>query len=295
MSVTFAGLVVKNLEYVEEGATTYRTFPTNPTMIFLAQTAKWSPSQEMMNELFRRLGSEDGFKVVQGKHAYKSTIEFEVANSTFLKYGISAQGGGAGTIDRSVSIGMSVKINGTENFIKLTGSRINSLKLNTNPDQPAIKCTAELHHSDMVTPSTTDYIGIGTHATADATAPWTFADGGVDNITWNAVAQPVIDFNVTFNRNLANKYVVGDQKVKYQLPTVREIIGDMTIEWLNTTQEADMKANTARTLAWVLKSATSTLTLSNVYLQSLAREKDAESKDTIMEKFGFTALSGSIT
>lgn len=293
MSVTFAGLVVKNLEYVEE--TTYRTFPANPTMLFLAQSAKWTPSEEMMNNLFRRLGSEDAFKNIQGKQVYKSTLEFDVANSTLLKYGINAQGGGAGSIDKSLSIGMSVKIAGTENFIKLPGSRINTLKLNTNPDQPSIKCSAEIHSSDITTPSVTDYIGAGAHATADATAPWSFADGGVDNITWNAVALPIIDFNVNFNRNLANKFVVGDQKIKYQLPTVREINGDFTIEWLNTTQETDMKANTARTLAWVLKTATSTLTLTNAYLKSLAREKDADSKDTIMEKFAFDALSASIT
>lgn len=292
MSATWAGLVVTNLEYIEEA--TEGTFPTNPAMVFLAQTAKWTPDLEMDITDFRRLGSEDPFKILQGKQIYKSTLEFAIANSTFIKYGIAAAGGGAGSIDKALSIGMSIKIAGVENFIKMTRSRINSLKITASPAKPEILCTAEILHDDTTTPSTTDYKGIGTHATADATAPWTYVDGGADPITWGS-ALPVEEITLNFARNVMMKYVMGAAKAKYSLPTKRGITGDLSTIWLNTSQEADLKANTVRNLVWVLKSAVSTLTITSASLHKLGREKDANATDIIMEKYGLTALSASIT
>jgi hypothetical protein len=277
---------------VEES--TYGTMPTNPAMAFLAQTAKWSPQLDMSVKPFGRLGSEDFFKLLLGKEVYKSTIEFGIANSTFIKYIILAIAG-AGTANKSLSLGMSVKINNTTNYIKLLGSRIASLSLNGNPDNPDIRCVAELEHSDIVTPSTTDYIGTGSHANADSTAPWVFSDGGADPITWNG-ALDVYDINVRITRALSSKWVMGNKKIKHQYPVNRRITGDITTPWLSTAQEADLKAGTARTLAWVLKSATSTLTLSNVNLTQLSdRGLDVEADDHAIEKFAFTALSITVT
>ena len=114
--VTHASQIVTQLEYIEE--TTYRTFPTNPAMVFMAEVAKWTPDFDMSAKGFKRHGSEDIYKVLQGKQMFKSSLEFGISNSTFIKYAILATAG-AGTINKSLSIGFSQKIDNVENFIKL--------------------------------------------------------------------------------------------------------------------------------------------------------------------------------
>jgi len=282
---THASLVVNNLEYVEETDGAYGVMPTNPTMLFLAQTAKWSPSMDVGADEFRRLGSEDVFKILQKKQLFKSSLEFAIANSMFIKYGINAIGGGAGSIDKSLSLGMSVKLAGTTNYITLLGTRISSIKLSGNPDKAALSVTAELQHSSITTPTTGDYKGTGAHASADTNPPWTYYDGGVNPITWGS-ALPVEDINVTIERTLSQKWVMGSQTAKYQLPVKRGIKGDLTQEWLSTTQEAALKLNTRQNLTWVLKTGVSTLTITNASLTALTdRTIDADADETIVEKY----------
>ena len=290
---THASQVVKNLEYVEE--ITYGLFPTNPVMTFLAQTAVWRPNMNVSLTEFRRLGSEDVFEALGGREIYKSTLEFGIANSTFLKHGINAIVG-AGTIAKSLAIGMSVKLNNVENFIQLEGSRIATLTLHGSPSANILEVTAELEHEKITTPSATDYIGTGSHATAETAAPWTYIDGGANPITWGASALPLEDITCRFERTLATRFVMGSRTVYSQYPVRRRISGDFTAEWQNTSQEADLKATTKRNLAWVLKSATSTLTLTDAYLMALAdRPLDPAADDSAIEKFTFVAETANVT
>jgi hypothetical protein len=292
--LTHASLVIKSLEYVEE--TTFGVTPTNPTMNFVANTAKWMPKYKMDNQAYRRLGSEDVYSIIQGKKIVSSQITFSPTNSTFLKYGISPQGGGTGTIDKSLSIGFSFTLNGVVNYVLLPGSRINQTKISGNPNKAAIDVTIDLVHADMATPSITDYIGTGAHATADTNTPWNFASGGALPVTWGGTGQAVEDINVTIVRNIAQKYILGQLTPAYQRNTIREVKADFTRYHYDTTLEADMKAATPRTLAWVLASAVSTLTLSGGVLSDLSgRDLDASSKNPIIEKYGVTALSATIT
>lgn len=53
---THARVVVKQLEYVEE--TTPGTMPTNPTMNFLAQVAKWTPDFMTRQPILKIFGPE---------------------------------------------------------------------------------------------------------------------------------------------------------------------------------------------------------------------------------------------
>ncbi|MCS4537564.1 MAG: hypothetical protein HYY67_01720, partial [Thaumarchaeota archaeon] len=60
MSSTHASLIVNQLEYMEE--TTPGTMPTNPALAFLAESAKLSYEIDVGGRMFRRHGSEDGYK-----------------------------------------------------------------------------------------------------------------------------------------------------------------------------------------------------------------------------------------
>lgn len=293
--MTHASQIVNQLEYVEEA--TEGTFPTNPTMVFLSDVAKWSPKLTQDKDQYRRHGSEDPYKYVFGRQVFESTLEFAITNSTFIKYGISAVGGGAGSIDKALSIGFSFKLNGTTNFVTMTRSRIKSIKLSGASSKPSIMVTVTLTHDAISTPSVTDYIGTGGHATADATALWSMADGGTNPVAWNASPIPVEEVSVTITRETGDKWILGSKKMAFSGTSFqRDIKGDLTVEYVATTLEVDAKANTARTLAWVLKAATCTITFTNAYLTDLTdRSFDADVKVGIPEKWGFVATSVAIT
>ncbi len=294
-TLTHASKIVNQLEYVEES--TEGTIPTNPAMVFLANVAKWTPKITLENDAYRRHGGEDFYKMVFGRQVFESTFEFGITNSTFLKYGISAVGGGSGTTDKSLSIGFSFKLNGTTNFVTCTRSRVKTLKITGDVSKPTIMVQVTMAHDQINTPSASDYIGAGSHATADATALWGMASGGANPVTWNAGAIPVEQISVTFTREVGAKWILGSQKASFMEPSLaRTVKGDLTNEYTAVTLETDAKAGTARTLAWVLLSSTSTLTLSVVNLTDLTdRTYDADSKEPLPEKWGFQAQSAAIT
>lgn len=293
--MTHASQIVNQLEYVEE--TAEGTFPTNPTMVFLANVAKWSPKFTQDKDQYRRHGSEDPYKYVFGRQVFESTLEFAISSSTFIKYGISAVGGGAGSIDKALSIGFSFMLSGTKNYVTMTRSRIKSIKLDGGSTKPSIMVTVTLTHDAISTPSVTDYIGSGSHATADTTALWSMADGGANPVTWNASPIPAEEISVTISRETGDKWILGSKKMAFSGPSFqRDIKGDITVEYVASTLETDAKANTARTLAWVLKASTCTITFTNAYLTDLTdRSFDADAKAGIPEKWGFVATTVSIT
>src|SRR5438132_5214522 len=51
-------------------------------------------------------------------------VSYRMTDTTFVKYGVNAQGGGSGTIDKSLTLLMSVQLNATtETWISLQGAR----------------------------------------------------------------------------------------------------------------------------------------------------------------------------
>lgn len=285
-------LVVKQPQYVEES--TFGTTPAaSPILNWIGIIDNFDPTVDIQAQYIRQVGSEDAIKSILGKETYQAKLEYLLQNSAFAKYATQAQGGGAGTIDKSLSILTSVKIAGTENYIFLKGSRIKSFKLSGKPGEP-LKASADIIAKQKTTPSTTHGLTTPTFATDPATAPWNFNDGGANPVTWGALALDVTEINVSFERNLEPIYVLGDTKLKYLPPKAREITGDFTVTWDETTKYADLVALTERTLSWVLKSATSTLTLSNVSLKKLD-SLAMKPEDVIFEKYSFTARSASLS
>lgn len=293
---THAARIITELEYVEETPTTYRVFPTNPAMVYLAETAKVVHTIDFPQKEFRRLGSEDVFKHINTREDYQSTLDFGVSESTFLKFGINAPVG-AGTIDRSLSMGYSIEIDGIENFIKMTGSRIEAMRLHLDSESDDLQCSCDLVHSLIDDPTITDYIGSGSHGTPGTTEPISGATPSIP-FTWNAVEEDILDFNATFTRNLSNKRPIGDPRIKFQRSTMRKIAGDFTVEWnkdTGTSLEDDLRAGAARTFVYNLSGAIA-LTFTNTKLFNLSgRDIDAQASESVPMKLGFVAESANIT
>ncbi|MEM3891733.1 MAG: phage tail tube protein [Nitrososphaerales archaeon] len=276
---------VKPLEYVEE--VDYGVFPTNPTMQWVGVVQNPVETRDIGLEEVETQ-REDIYRLIGGSEKYTLKFDYLLQSSTFAKYGVNAQGGGAGSIDKSLSLGQSILLDGVENFIKYVGGRINTIKFTGKPGSPTT-VSVELLLKEITPPSTTDYKGTGTHASDPNTDPWRFEDGSV---TWGNVELDVTEINVSVNRNLKPIYTTST-KVKYLPPTARRISGSLTVVWTDAAKMQDLHSITPKTLTWTLKSGVSTLTLFGVYLTKLDLPFTLD--DVIYEKYAFTATSASVT
>ncbi|HZY93796.1 MAG TPA: phage tail tube protein [Candidatus Bathyarchaeia archaeon] len=284
-------LVVKNLQYAEEAS--YGVFPTNPAMSWIAPIGNADVKADMQNILVPQLGVEDLVYILKGAETYSMEMEYAMASSTFAKYAISSQGGGTGTIDKSLSILFSAKMSGTENFVQLLGSRVGSLTISSRyGDLTKVKCT--LTAKSIPVPSTSTPIGSGSYATDPAVTPWSFYDGGVNPVTIGAANPDVREIQVTFERNVEKLHVLGQSQQKFMPPKQRRINGTFTIIWEDTGQYTNLTNATSNTISWVLKSATSTLTLSGCYITRLESWK-FDPTEVVYEKYAFTAKTVTIT
>ncbi len=287
--------VVKLPQYVEESS--YATFPTNPAMNWIAPIASADLKADMQSVMLPQLGSEDLKYIIKGAEQYTFDIEFPLQNSTFVKYGVNSQGGGAGSIDKSLSLLFSAKlggvVSGTENYVQVLGSRINAITLSSQVGQnTTAKCT--IFAKSVPVPSSSSPLGSGSAASDPGTVPWMFYDGGTNPITIGGVNPDVREFSCTVERNLERLHVLGSSQHKFLTPKQRRINGSFTIVWEDTNQYTNLTSDTGVTISWVLKSATSTLTLNNC---KLVREDSFKftSTEIVYEKYSFSALSASLT
>lgn len=285
-------LVVKSPQYVEEA--TYGTTPTaSPTLLWIGGNSTVNPSVDMDAQDILIVAREDPSAVLPGKQMPTLSLEYYLQNSTFAKYGISAQGGGAGTIDKSLSVIWSQQLNSVENFMTAAGCRINSLKLKGTVGKPLL-ATADLQPKSISAPSTSSGLTTPTFAADPGTTPWNFSDGGTGNVTLNSVALDVTDIEVTVERNLERVHVLGQTQQQYLVPKNRKVSGIFTAVFEVNTDFATMLNLSEYTLAWVLKSATSTLTISNVSLRKLS-SLELKAEEVTYEKFAFEGRGVTVT
>ncbi len=255
-----------------------------------------NPRPDMQSIMVPQVGTEDLKYILKGAEVYSVELEYALQNSTFTKYATQAQGGGAGTIEKSLSLLFSAKLggqSGTENFLQLTGSRIGSLTLSTRVGE-LLKARAQISGKAIPVPSTSNPIGSGTFATDPATNPWAFYDGGTNPVTIGAANPDVREISVTFERNLERLHVLGQNQQKFMPPKHRRMSGTFTILWEDTSQYSNLANDTGVTISWVLKSGTSTLTLSNCKIHRL-EDFPFQPTDVVIEKYAFTALTGSLS
>jgi len=293
VSITPSGgwFVVKNPQYVEE--TMYGTFPTNPAMNWIGAVDNFDPKADMQSIMVPQVGTEDLKYILKGAEVYTMDLEFGLQTSTFAKYGISSQGGGAGTIDKSLSVLFSAKLNTVENYVQFLGSRIGSFTISSQTGQ-LTKAKCQLQAKAIPLPSSSSPIGSGSFATDPATNPWTFYDGGANPVTIGAANPDVREFSVTFERNLERLHVLGQSQQKFLPPKQRRITGNFTIVWEDVNQYTNLTSDTGVTITWVLKTAVSTVTLNNCKIHKLDDFKFSPT-EVVYEKYGFSALTASIT
>ncbi|MDG6906040.1 MAG: hypothetical protein JRN20_09680 [Nitrososphaerota archaeon] len=282
--------VAESAQYVEEAS--YGIFPNSPTLKWVGADMQYSDNADMGSIKKRNLGSEDLKYVLTGAQNYDLTLDYAIQNSAFLKYLVNSQGGGAGSIDESLSILIAPKINGTTEYLQALGCR---------PDSGSIKwalgketrANVKLFAQTIQPYTSTNPVGSGSWATDPGTNPWIFTDPGASGITIGGVALDVNDLSVSFNRNLIRQRTIGQATAKYIVPSVRDITGDVTVLLESTANYSALLNGTSQTIVAPLKSSTSVLTLSNSYFTK--QGKSIQCKDILLEKFNFVCESAVLT
>jgi hypothetical protein len=262
-------------------------------MSWIGAVDNFDPKADMQSIMIPQVGAEDLKYILKGAEVYTMDLEFGLQTSTFAKYGISSQGGGAGTIDKSLSVLFSAKLNAVENYVQVLGSRISSFSISSQTGQ-LTKAKCQLQAKAIPVPSSSSPIGSGSFATDPATNPWTFYDGGANPVTIGAVNPDVREFSVTFERNLERLHVLGQSQQKFLPPKQRRITGSFMIVWEDVNQYTNLTSDTGVTITWVLKTAVSTLTLNNCKIHKLDDFKFSPT-EVVYEKYGFSALAASMT
>ncbi|HZW58255.1 MAG TPA: phage tail tube protein [Nitrososphaerales archaeon] len=283
-------LVAHSAEYVEE--TTFGTQPTNPTWNWIGTDLQYSDTADMGSILIRNLGTEDLKSVVKGADNYDVTLDYALQASTFLKYLVNSQGGGAGSIDKSLSVLISPKISGTTNYLEALGCRPDSGSIKWQLGKE-LRGNLKLFAQSISAYTSTDPTGTGSHASDPGTTPWVFTDPGASGITFGGTAYDIQDMTVNFNRNLQRVRAIGQSTAKYIVPSIRDITFDVTIMLEATANYSALLNNTSQTIAAPLKNGTSILTLSNAFFQK--QGKSIQVKDVIYEKYTGVAESASLT
>lgn len=298
-TATSAQLFQKLPQFVNE--TTEGTTPTaSPT--FTTCGSCTSLELRKNNEIvdIGQVGVEDVLDLAQGRYTFNATLRFQLLDSAFFKRFVNAANyvTPTGTISQTFSILYSQFINGaTENFVFLKGCRPKRASFEVNISRP-IESTIEVECMNIVKPATSHGLTTPSFAANPAGAVWTWLDGGAGPLSWNAIALNARSFTVNFERNTEPEFTIGTPTPFGTMPHARRISGTLTNLLTNTeatTLETDYDANTPRTLAYVLKTAVSTLTLSGAEIETYNRSHTADDNTGLVETCGFKAVSASLT
>ncbi len=287
---TLGLLVAETAQYVEEA--TPGTFPTNPSLLWIGSDMMYSDSADMGSIKIRNLGSEDLKYVVKGQDNYDLTLDYALQTSAFAKYLVNSQGGGAGSIDKTLSILIAPKINGTAQYLQALYCRPDSGSLKWQLGKET-RANIKLFAQSIQAYTNTNPVGSGSFATDPGTNPWIFTDPGSAGVTIGGTAFDINDLTINFNRNLQRVRAIGQSTARYIVPSVRDITFDITILLEATSNYSALLNGTSQTIVAPLKASTSVLTLSNAYF--VKQGKSIQCKDVLMERYSGLAESAVLT
>lgn len=254
--------------------------------------ADWDPRMDITKVPVRQLGSEDVFKIIKGTEVYDLTLEYGMQTIGLPKYGINAQGGGAGSIDKSLSILAALKLGGyagTQYYYNMLGCRPNRTTVSGRVNEP-VTVRQEFRVMNIPTPTSSSPIGAGTWASDPGTAPIAFWSGGAAPVSIGSSSVSPIEMSVTVERNVEDIFVLGSTLAATLPPKHRDITASMSLLWLNEDRKTDMKNFTDRTVVWTLSTGVAVLTLTNCKFHRLS-SFTIKPSEVVIERWEITPLS----
>ena len=292
VSTTSPVLFVKHPQWVAE--TTEGTTPTaSPSFTSLGavKTASIKINGNFVD--VAQLGAEDLITIVQGQQEYETSFTLSAVNATSIiarLIGAYNYATPSGLINETISIIFSIYLNGTENYILCKGSRIKEGSISWDIGKET-EITVSFVHTSISTPSSSHGLTTPTFASLPSGAVYDWLAGGATPVSWNASGILCKKFTLNIARNSKADYTLGNLDPHSSQAHGRRISGDFTTLWTNTTLETDFKAGTARTLAIVLKTSVSTITITGAKIVDYSRDGDIGSDEAVVENCTFRGLS----
>lgn len=285
--------VVKHLQYIEE--VTYGVTPSaSPVFINAGSIQSARDTTDVTARRYRQLGSEDMFKALKEGELYSFELRYNPVSTTFPRYGTELQGGGAGTIDKSLSLLTSWKIDTVEQFVLFKGARTDTIDFEWTPED--IQITHNFICQNITTPSTSNGLTTPSFAPSNTTTPLIGENAGPNPFTINSVNYDLQRLRLSFSRNLDPVRTVGTGQIQFLVPTIREIDIDFEILHKDTATIADTKTLTARTASMVLNSVgPKTFSLTELTCSRYENELDAEATEVMKASFSGQVRSATLT
>jgi tail tube protein len=284
-------LFVKPLQYIEE--TTEGNTPGSGSSTAVGAATNLDVNMNGNYIEVGQVGPEDLHSLVQGLTGWESSMQYQPTDSTFIKYGINAANYATptGTISKSLSIFYTIYLNAVENYIILKGSRTKSVTYTKEIGKADVAQFSLIHTSVSQPAAGTGPAGVTPVSTFPTGAVFDWLTGGANPFSWNSSGQNCKKFTITIERNTSADYTLGSTTAFGTQPHGRRIKGSFTVLWTSTTLEADYRAGTARTLALVLKTGVSTLTVTGAKITGYKRSKSADDTEALVEECDFEGLA----
>lgn len=299
MPATSAQQFVKLPMFVED--TTEGTFPTSsPSFTTCGSATSLDITKNNAVIPIGQVGSEDVLDIATGTYSYQASMRAQLIDSSFAKRFVNAVNWPTptGTIAATMSMIHSQYINGaTENYIKITSARPKRATFELSTNSPIV-ATYELEAMNVAKPNTAHGLTTPTFASNPSGAVWVHTDGGSGPFLWNSIALNLKQISVTFERNTTAEPIIGQNTPFGTLPHLREISGSFTVLYTaaeGTTLETDYENAASRTIAWTLKTATSTLTISGAEITNYTRAHAADDSNALVEVCQFRGKTATLT
>ena len=292
MSIPIGGwLVSKKLQYAEEAS--FGVPAASPSYSQIGYDAPVYIDAPTGLTALPTPGSEDPLVLAERTiDLYNLTVNYRPFDTVFAKYGVNAQGGGSGSIDKSFNMLLSVALGGSgETFILPVGCRIDNFRMGGRAGGP-VQFRAKIASQLVPIPSTT--VPSGTFPANPSTVPFLFSQGGPQPISIGGTPYNVNRIEVNVERNIDRIPSPGSQIAQDLKPTARTITGTVGIVWKDTSNYTRLANDQSFTLAWTFKTGGSTLTLSGCRFRAL-ETLNLEPDRTVYETYSLEALSGTLT
>jgi len=285
-------MTVKEIQYAEE--TIYGVTPANATFKTLGYEPKVMFSFDPREITIPQPDSEDRQTIQRGDASDITwDVVYKPTDTSFAKYGVNSQGGGSGTIDKSLTLLMTVKLSATtETWIILRGARSNvtSLKGRAGGDLE-VRVTGRSQTMPIPVQADPGY----NYATSSTSIPIQLKDGGITPVTIAGTSYNVNDIEVVINRNLATIPQPDSTAPQNLLPQQRDVDGTFGMTWETLTPLTQFDNLIPTTLIWTLKNSTNTtLTIGTTILNRL-NSITFLPEETLFENYSFEGTTAVLT
>ena len=290
---------VKVLQYKGEGDTvttpaSYGAAITSPTFVAVGKVTDINLQPDIQHSDTDVLGNEDVIDAIKTMENYSFSISFELTDTTLINYAFSPSGGGAGSIDESLTMTFSEYLNGVENYTAMYGCRPTSCTVNL--DRGIWTANMTFACKEITLPSATSPWASSspTFVSESSAATLTHTDAGADPFTWNSVVYPESKFSATVTRGMAVQAVNGTSQIIYCKASTRRIDFSVDAFVKAVTLETDFLAKTERTAGYSIStSPNKDFAFVDCVITSYSRQKTASNADGFRESI--TARAGSVT